>query len=767
MMRRFLWVLIATIGCSGPEARPETEAILLGTAVRTISPPPGIPLVGYPSGRPNTGVALDLCARVAVFGMPGKSEPAAALVVLDFIHIDLELGRTIRERASAALPGLAPASIMVSGTHTHSGPSRLDEAGLSAAVDAVAAAWKSREAVVARIGHARARWGHNRRVVDLEGKAKNDWKDPDGLHSGPFNPDLPFVAFDDARSGELRALLVNYGCHPVVCGPGNTKVSADYPGYLVRSLEASTKAKTAIFITGAAGDINPRDPLHPDPEKARTMGEALAAEVRAALPRARPLKTLPITVVSAPLRTVVRPEWEKRFAERLEASPEGSRIVSEVQALRIGDLAFLSVPGEIVTELGLAIQNSSPFAETLIVYNANDHLGYLISDRIRREGGHEANSAASPEIEKPLLAAAREALGRAAGRESSASGPQKVDLYAEGDNGFHSYRIPSLIVTPKGTILAFAEARKADKSDFGHIETVLRRSADGGTSWSPIQVVASDGENAVQNPTAVVDRSNGTVWLMLMRIDGAKYRNEKDLVASAARSRSVWVTRSRDDGATWEKPRDITESVCRPDWRDCIPGPGVGIQMRSGRLVIPACHFQVGASMDDAVNAPMISDDHGGTWKLGGDTDPKMDESHVVELTDGSLLLNMRSNRGLGRRGTAISRDGGLSWSKVTDDPTLVEPVCEGCLIRYSDANLLFSNPANEKRGRSRLTVRASYDEGRTWPVAKLLHAGPSAYSCLAVLPDRSIGCLYEHGVKSPAATITFARFPFEWLLEH
>src|SRR5205823_1639167 len=142
----------------------------------------------------------------------------------------------------------------------------------------------------------------------------------------------------------------------------------------------------------------------------------------------------------------------------------------------------------------LSIQNSSPFGETIIVYNSNDHLGYLVSDSVRREGGHETQSAACPEIERPLLGAAREALARAAaaGRPASAA-PARVNLYSEGDNGFHSYRIPSLIVTPKGTILAFAEARKRDKSDFGHIETVLRRSMDGGKTWTPIQVVASDG----------------------------------------------------------------------------------------------------------------------------------------------------------------------------------------------------------------------------------------------------------------------------------
>src|SRR5438876_1377407 len=158
-MRRLICFVVLSIGCAGPEPRPVAEAILLGTAVRTINPAPGVPLVGYPSGRPNTGVALDLCARAAVFGIPGRAEPAAAIVVLDFIHIDLELGRTIRERASAAVPGLAPSAIMVTATHTHSGPGRLDEAAIANVADAVAAAWKSREEVHARMGHARARWG--------------------------------------------------------------------------------------------------------------------------------------------------------------------------------------------------------------------------------------------------------------------------------------------------------------------------------------------------------------------------------------------------------------------------------------------------------------------------------------------------------------------------------------------------------------------------------------------------------------------------------
>jgi len=434
MLNRLFIVLAALTslcfaGWSGIPLQSRDGSILLGTAVRTITPPIGIPLVGYPRPRPNTGVALDLCARIAVFGTPGKSEPEAALVVLDLIHVDAQLGRAIRERAAAAMAGLAPAAIMVSATHTHSGPAVSGryagdtdtgndpgyvEKLISSTADAIVAAWKSREEVRARIGHASARLGHNRRVVNAEGKATNEWKDAEGLHSGIFNPDVPYVVFDDVRTGTIRAVLVSYGCHPVVAGPANTKVSADYPGYLVRALESATKARTAIFITGAAGNINPRECLFPEPERARPMGEAIAAEVLATLPQARPLKTMPISIASIPLRASVRREAEERYAARLQKFPEGSRIISEVQVLRLGELAFVSAPGELVAELGLAVQNSSPFTHTIIVYNANDHLGYLVTEAIAREGGHEADSAVSLDIEKPLLAAAREALERAA-----------------------------------------------------------------------------------------------------------------------------------------------------------------------------------------------------------------------------------------------------------------------------------------------------------------------------------------------------------------
>jgi sialidase-1 len=133
-----------------------------------------------------------------------------------------------------------------------------------------------------------------------------------------------------------------------------------------------------------------------------------------------------------------------------------------------------------------------------------------------------------------------------------------------------------------------------------------------------------------------------------------------------------------------------------------------------------------------------------------------VNECQVAELRDGSLMLNMRSYHGNNRRAVALSRDGGLTWGEITHDQALVEPVCQASLIRWGDM-LLFSNPASARR--INMTVRASRDDGRTWPRSLVLEAGPSAYSCLAAVARRRLACLYERGAKSPYERITLALF--------
>lgn len=350
-------------------------------------------------------------------------------------------------------------------------------------------------------------------------------------------------------------------------------------------------------------------------------------------------------------------------------------------------------------------------------------------------------------------------------RKPEIPGPQQTDLFIGGEGGYHSYRIPALITTTKGVVLAFVEGRKDSVADHGNNDILLRRSLDAGKTWGPVQVIMNDGTNALNNPTVVVDRDTGTTWLFFIRTITRKYKTEKDIEKAKGPVSQMLVMHSNDDGATWSAPRDITKSVNRPGWKRIIPGPGVGIQMRSGRLVIP-CNHVIGTVATDHV---IYSDDHGKTWHLGGSTEPKTDEDQVVELADGSLMLNIRNYREKGHRGIAISKDGGMTWSKVVPDPTLIEPVCMASLIRYTASppfrknRLLFSNPASQTE-RVRMTVRLSYDEGKTWPVAKVLNDGPSGYSCLAVLPDMKIGCLYERGEHSSIEKVTFACFSLAWL---
>jgi sialidase-1 len=194
------------------------------------------------------------------------------------------------------------------------------------------------------------------------------------------------------------------------------------------------------------------------------------------------------------------------------------------------------------------------------------------------------------------------------------------------------------------------------------------------------------------------------------------------------------------------------------------------MQTRSGRLVLPRYYRTTAQDRpEDSTSSVVFSDDHGKTWQIGGDPQPRgqTNECQVAELSDGSLLLNMRGINGTHRRITRSS-DGGITWSPVTEDPTLIEPRCQASLLTFTDAisqdrnRLLFANPAGLTR--ANLVIRLSYDDGKSWPVAKTLNPGPSAYSCLTVLADATIGCLYERGATTAHDKITFARFNAEWL---
>jgi sialidase-1 len=356
---------------------------------------------------------------------------------------------------------------------------------------------------------------------------------------------------------------------------------------------------------------------------------------------------------------------------------------------------------------------------------------------------------------------------------AAADSPVGKVVFESGTGGYHTYRIPAITVTTKGTVLAFAEGRKQNQTDAGKIDLIVKRSTDGGDTWSDLQIVWADGENSCGNPSPIVDSESGVIWLPMTWNRGHDTES-KILAGKGENTRRVFVTCSRDDGLTWEKPRDITTTTKHTSWRWYATGPGSGIQLtrgpHAGRLLAACDHSR--AEDGQYGSHAIISDDHGQTWKLAGIVpEPGVNESTVAELPDSKILINMRTMRKGGvakkARHVAISDDGGSTWHDQRYDESLIEPICQAALerCRWPEGDtpgvLLFSNPASESK-REKMTIRASFDDGATWPAAFLVHAGASAYSDLAVLPDGRIACLYEAGTKTPYESIRMGRFPLQ-----
>jgi sialidase-1 len=328
----------------------------------------------------------------------------------------------------------------------------------------------------------------------------------------------------------------------------------------------------------------------------------------------------------------------------------------------------------------------------------------------------------------------------------AASEPVSVDVFVGGREGYPTYRIPAMVVTNKGTLLAFCEGRKTGILDNGNIDLVLKRSFDRGATWGPLQIIQSEGFKTYGNPAPVVDRDTGVIWLPF-----------------CLNNNRVFVTFSKDDGATWAKPREITAQVKLPGWAWYATGPGHAIQLSSGRILVPCDHSAKGM-----FSHVIFSDDHGATWKLGGTPGPRTDESMAIESIDKRVYLSMRNSYNQKLRAYSWSDDQGLTWSPVQLDSMLTDSTCQASIVRmttekeHGKNRILFLNPASLKR--ENMAVRVSYDEARTWSAPRTIYPGPSAYSDLAIMPDLSVGTIYENGKVWPYSKITFTRMDFDWI---
>ena len=355
--------------------------------------------------------------------------------------------------------------------------------------------------------------------------------------------------------------------------------------------------------------------------------------------------------------------------------------------------------------------------------------------------------------------------------QASAKGIPDQLLWKAGEGAYKGYRIPAVVVSNKGTVLAFAEGRN-DGGDSGDIDIVLRRSKDNGKSWEPEIVVWNEGLNTCGNPCPVVDETTGRIWLWMSWNSGKDDEGEI-IQKKSERPRLPYVCYSDDDGRTWSQPADMSATCRDQSWGWYATGPGFGIQIRDGnykgRLVIPANH-----SYDDpngnVRKGPygygchvLISDDHGKSWRMSTPIRPGCNESQITELSDGILLMNMRSYNDKFSRAVSISTDGGETWSEIDHDYQLVESRCQASILNYGRYKgklyHLFSNPAVAS-GRTHMTVRISENDCQSWTTSHLIYGGPSAYSCLVRLANNDLGLFFEAGKKSPYETLRFVILP-------
>jgi sialidase-1 len=348
----------------------------------------------------------------------------------------------------------------------------------------------------------------------------------------------------------------------------------------------------------------------------------------------------------------------------------------------------------------------------------------------------------------------------------------KAVVRREGDDNSKSYRIPGLAVTPKGTLIACFDIRWDGSHDLpADIDVGVMRSTDRGDTWGPM-IVALDYDknvpgscgNGVGDPAVLVDSKTGHVFLAALWSKGDNAWNGSKPGMTPDETGQLVITRSADDGLTWEQPRSITPQIKQKEWKLLFNGPGAGICLKDGTLVFPA---QFKNAAGKATSCFIFSTDQGENWKIspGAIPDsPPTSEAQIVQLADDSLLLTMRNESRAPRRlWSRWQWSGQLENGKWVDTwDEVLDPVCMAGLTYHPKGYVLLSN--NNSTRRERLSIRHSKD-GKAWSEARLLDARPTAYSCLTVLPDGDLGILYEGGDHS-VETLTFARFPLEWVLE-
>jgi hypothetical protein len=392
--------------------KPCKTELRIGVSCIDITPPVGVTLSGY-KPRIATGVGHRLRAEALYCR---SVNDAWVLITSDVIGYPQSFVKAVRAKITRET-GLPPESILISGSHTHSGPAvlwfgdgeagaldREYEAGLQdKLVELTEEAKKAAAPGCFEAGWSEAPLlGSNRRIC-RDGKWINEWEDEAGLHTGYFDPTVMLLGVCRPDQSEREALLINYGVHPVVLGPASLDISADYAGYLKDSIEASGSTKTAMFALAGSGNINPRVCIRTGAEHPQRMGEALAEIVCEAAEKLSPVAGDRVTSHSQP--------WNFTRTRFVPKMPEQySTVSTEIQILRAGELAVIGIPGELFSEFNRILRAASPFPYTVIVSMANDYIGYLPTDAAQAEGAYEPTMAPADNIEGMIMEHARQAF---------------------------------------------------------------------------------------------------------------------------------------------------------------------------------------------------------------------------------------------------------------------------------------------------------------------------------------------------------------------
>ncbi|MFD7294039.1 exo-alpha-sialidase [Streptomyces sp. NPDC059897] len=390
----------------------------------------------------------------------------------------------------------------------------------------------------------------------------------------------------------------------------------------------------------------------------------------------------------------------------------------------------------------------------------------------------------------PVPASAR------AASNSQPSFEQQVLFKASQDPGYACYRIPSIVRTVRGTLLAFAEGRKNDCTDAGDIDIVVKRSEDGGRTWSPLQVVNEGAGDTHGNPSPVVDRRTGRILLAETYNTGRTDGKNCDVPCD----RTPHMQHSDDDGRTWSRPRDLSDELLPDDFNSWYAtGPSHGIQLtrgpHRGRLVFAVNAETWNGERSERGVPPaggwgrvtanhaalVVSDDGGRHWRIGakdswpvaedGTFRQKPSEMALTERPDGTVYVSGREQDGTdpGHRTHAVSRDGGDSFARPFSAlPDLYVPQVQGSLLPVGKdgERLLLACPGDPDRRRT-MMVRSSYDGGHTWESydrGTVVSTDWAGYSDLVQADRDHVGLLYEGGAVNAHDEIRFARFTPDWL---